>query len=510
VDFAGQPSDAAWAATPLGQRLHVALGSDEWSPAVAHELLLIGEDARRNRADLAVGAWAELAATRALMVTGQLELARSVLDRLSAWVQAKGFADVRWRCDLNSALWLHASGKTGEAIRAVLSLARSSRYHQLGPDAPARAYALTAYLLQWFEPGAPVVDSFALADRAWAAAGAEPPVAYRVLRAQSALDGVLWSSDALRGLLPATAGARTPLEPQLEHWTHHLHQLRCTIASMAGPAIRHRVELVVLECLHRALTTSDPTQAIGALFALHESGSSCHELAFETKYRTAGVLLMLNQARLAEGVLANLTLRSASQLPVPQQLLILHLQSRVALANGDFHEALSSYQRYASSSWRELAYITPGLREDLAFFQASARGLAPDRVDRTKPAFVDHALALVESDPCHASVAGLAKRVGISDRALRAAFVAHLRVTPKEFITRARLDAAHRSITSGECAEESIAELAARFGFTHPGRFSSLYRARFGHRPRHAATRSGVTQHVDLDETTEPTSSTSV
>lgn len=417
---------------------------------------------------------------------------------------------MRWRCDLNSALWLHASGKTGEAIRAVLSLAKSARFQQLEQDSQARAYALTAYLLQWFDPGTSVIDSFALADRAWAMAGATPPVAYGVLRAQSALDGVLWSSDALRGLLPATASARTPIEPQLEHWTRQLHQLQCTIASVSGAAVRHRAELAVLESLHRALTTRDPTQAMGALFALHESGLNCHELAFETRYRTAGVLLMLNQARLAEGVLANLSFHSASQLPVPQQLLILHLQSRVALANGDFHEALSSYQRYASSSWRELAYITPGLREDLAFFQASARGLAANRVERAQPAFVDHALALVESDPAHATVAGLAERVGISDRALRAAFVAHLGVTPKEFITRARLDAAHRSITSGECPDESIAEVAARFGFTHAGRFSSLYRARFGHRPRHAPARLAINQHIDLGEAAESTSSTSM
>lgn len=83
-------------------------------------------------------------------------------------------------------------------------------------------------------------------------------------------------------------------------------------------------------------------------------------------------------------------------------------------------------------------------------------------------------------------VAGAA---GISARALQLAFREHRGTTPLTFWRDQRLARAHADLLAGQSGE-TVTDIALRWGFSHFGRFSEIYRARYGLSPR-AALRAG-------------------
>ena len=82
----------------------------------------------------------------------------------------------------------------------------------------------------------------------------------------------------------------------------------------------------------------------------------------------------------------------------------------------------------------------------------------------------------------------VASAAGISPRGLQMAFRAHRGTTPLAFWREARLARAHADLLAGSA---SVTDIALRWGFTHFGRFSELYRARYGLCPRDALRAGG-------------------
>ncbi len=76
----------------------------------------------------------------------------------------------------------------------------------------------------------------------------------------------------------------------------------------------------------------------------------------------------------------------------------------------------------------------------------------------------------------------VARSSGLSLRGLQATFQRHRGMTPQAFLIRARLEEAHRRLLSAEF-DHDVTEAALTAGFTHLGRFSGAYAARFGRRP---------------------------
>lgn len=72
---------------------------------------------------------------------------------------------------------------------------------------------------------------------------------------------------------------------------------------------------------------------------------------------------------------------------------------------------------------------------------------------------------------------------GISPRGLQLAFREHRGTTPLGFWREARLARAHADLLSAPPGTR-VTDIALRWGFTHFGRFSELYRARYGLCPR--------------------------
>lgn len=84
------------------------------------------------------------------------------------------------------------------------------------------------------------------------------------------------------------------------------------------------------------------------------------------------------------------------------------------------------------------------------------------------------------------SLADIAEAARLSPRALQAAFRQHGNTTPMGYVRRVRLDRAHRELQSADPTKgDSVASVAARWGFRSAGRFTTQYRAQFGVLPSH-------------------------
>ena len=81
------------------------------------------------------------------------------------------------------------------------------------------------------------------------------------------------------------------------------------------------------------------------------------------------------------------------------------------------------------------------------------------------------------------TLSDIADAAHLSPRALQSAFRQHLDTTPTAYLRSVRLEGAHRDLGRGDRAVVTVAQIAARWGFLHHGRFSMLYRARYGCTP---------------------------
>ena len=82
----------------------------------------------------------------------------------------------------------------------------------------------------------------------------------------------------------------------------------------------------------------------------------------------------------------------------------------------------------------------------------------------------------------------LAQQAGVSVRSLQVGFRQFTDTSPLEYLRTLRLNAARHEIMSG--AAGTVAEIASRWGFTHMGRFSGLYRQAYGELPFDSLQRS--------------------
>jgi AraC-like DNA-binding protein len=114
---------------------------------------------------------------------------------------------------------------------------------------------------------------------------------------------------------------------------------------------------------------------------------------------------------------------------------------------------------------------------------ASYAGDAPQPLRRALAFIDEHA-----GDPITLNEIAIAAR--LSPRGLQAAFRRHLDTTPLAYLRSVRMERAHRDLEDAEPRNGvSVATLAAKWGFTHLGRFAVEYRRRFGVYPSHTLRR---------------------
>jgi AraC-like DNA-binding protein len=107
------------------------------------------------------------------------------------------------------------------------------------------------------------------------------------------------------------------------------------------------------------------------------------------------------------------------------------------------------------------------------------------------PATVRRAIEFIEANAHRdISVTDIAKAAGMSARGIQANFQRHLNTSPAAYLRSVRLAAAHRDLVAADpTTGPGVAEIAARWGFLHPGRFAATYRACYGVPPSHTLAR---------------------
>jgi AraC-like DNA-binding protein len=77
------------------------------------------------------------------------------------------------------------------------------------------------------------------------------------------------------------------------------------------------------------------------------------------------------------------------------------------------------------------------------------------------------------------TVAEIARAAGVGVRTLQQGFQRTTDMSPMQYLRQVRLREAHRELLSADPAGTSVAEVAARWGFLHQGRFAARYREHY-------------------------------
>ena len=98
-----------------------------------------------------------------------------------------------------------------------------------------------------------------------------------------------------------------------------------------------------------------------------------------------------------------------------------------------------------------------------------------------RPRTVKRVVDLIEASPeVNYTVADLARHAGVGARRLQIAFHESLNTSPTGYLRNAKLARARADLLAGE---ETVMSVAYRWGFNHPGRFSTTYRRKYGESP---------------------------
>jgi AraC-like DNA-binding protein len=114
---------------------------------------------------------------------------------------------------------------------------------------------------------------------------------------------------------------------------------------------------------------------------------------------------------------------------------------------------------------------------------ATADPTPHDRTE-TKPVILRRAIEYIDANVANdIGLADVAEAVHVTPRAVQYMFRKHLETTPLQYLRRLRLHYAHQDLVAGDPMQETVTEVAARWGFAHAGRFAVLYRREYGTSP---------------------------
>ncbi|MER7336623.1 helix-turn-helix transcriptional regulator [Streptomyces sp. NPDC000075] len=101
------------------------------------------------------------------------------------------------------------------------------------------------------------------------------------------------------------------------------------------------------------------------------------------------------------------------------------------------------------------------------------------------------AVAFIEGNAAEEiGLADIAAAVPVTPRALQYAFARHAGTTPLEYLRRFRLARVHEELRAAVPGDGSgVSRIAARWGFTHAGRFAAAYRRAYGCPPSQSLRR---------------------
>ncbi|MCI2423854.1 AraC family transcriptional regulator [Saccharopolyspora sp. K220] len=114
----------------------------------------------------------------------------------------------------------------------------------------------------------------------------------------------------------------------------------------------------------------------------------------------------------------------------------------------------------------------------------SHTGALVTSVAAARPAAIRTAIDVIEADPrAPLTLSVLAELCGVNARTLQKASQQHLGMSPMQYLRDVRLRRAHEELRAADPYVASVASVARRWGFAHPGRFAAAYEAKFGQKP---------------------------
>lgn len=121
----------------------------------------------------------------------------------------------------------------------------------------------------------------------------------------------------------------------------------------------------------------------------------------------------------------------------------------------------------------------------ITFPHIMTRGAGDRRDGRDEPAVLRRATAYIdEHADAPIGVVDIADAARIGVRGLQRLFREHRDCTPLDHLRQVRMARAHGDLEAADPSRgDTVASVAARWGFTHPGRFSVQYRLRYGRPP---------------------------
>ena len=104
----------------------------------------------------------------------------------------------------------------------------------------------------------------------------------------------------------------------------------------------------------------------------------------------------------------------------------------------------------------------------------------------TQPLLLRRAIGFIH-DNAHRDItlSDIATSVNVTPRSVQYTFRRYLGTTPLEYLRRVRLNRAHRELQAADPSVDTVMAIAGRWGFSHAGRFSSVYKQTFGTSPSH-------------------------
>ena len=137
-----------------------------------------------------------------------------------------------------------------------------------------------------------------------------------------------------------------------------------------------------------------------------------------------------------------------------------------------------------------MGQIVSGLRPAARRFGISVLGYTDGQMRNAaetfaaQPPTLRRATAFIH-DNAHRDIGlgDIATAIGVTPRSVQYTFRRHLGTTPLEYLRRVRLEKAHRDLQAADPAVDTVMEIAGRWRFGHPGRFSMAYKQAFGTPP---------------------------
>ena len=103
---------------------------------------------------------------------------------------------------------------------------------------------------------------------------------------------------------------------------------------------------------------------------------------------------------------------------------------------------------------------------------------------RARQTIVERARACMNETPDEPlSVADLCLRLGVSRRVLQYSFQETLDLNPVKFLRAMRLNGVRRALRKTDPRDDTVGNIAARWGFWHLSHFAADYKEMFGERP---------------------------